>query len=161
MLKFLHEMTNKLFNTPIQNALMNGKRMLKAAIIVSCLHTLIDEAIPVELLEKLLKLFRLIPDVESEICQDWDIFATSMTESMKTTVSEAICRFINEMSRREKFHPSWLMAMPVAHFLTGASKPFQSIDLDDKKIQWTNEAINLTERRIQHQDAEWYVMYFL
>ena len=165
MFKFLFEITNKLSSITIQNAIMNGKRMLKAAIIASCLHKMFSEKeIPLELLNKLLNLFRLLPDVEKETCEDWDYFKTSIPESLKATASEAMYRFINELSGRESLsYSSWLFATPVAHFLSGASEPFQSIELDDREIQWTDEDINLTDirRKTQHHNAVLYVMHGL
>lgn len=155
-MEFLLDVTRQLFNIDVkQNPTSNGKRMLSAIVVASCLHDIYDiRVISTELLSKLLSLFRLMPDVLNKKCEDWELLNTSISESsFRKKAFEAICELIHHRSCIKPYiHSSWLCAIPTAHFLSQDYVPFQSIELDERRIKWKGQFIDLTPIKKRNYD---------
>ena len=160
-MKFLLCTTEELLSINVkQDAASNGRRMLSAIVIASCLHYLINKKIniykkfPDEQISQLLSLFCLMPDVQNHKCEDWELVNANIPEAFKNRACEAVTALINHLNKTKFSHTSWLFAIPTAHFLNGSSVPFQDIELDTSKIQWVDQLIDLaTVRQKTHYQA--------
>lgn len=162
MVKFLLRTIEELLSINVkQDAPSNGRRMLSAIVIASCIHYLnnkfrmnVYKRITDQQISQLLSLFCLMPNVQNRKCEDWELLSTVIPEAFKIKAGEAVSALINHLNKKKFSHTSWLFAIPTAHFLKGFSVPFQDIELDIRKIQWEDQFIDLaTVREKTHYQA--------
>lgn len=160
MMNYLIEIVEVLYQHDIKrNVPANGKRMASALTIVCCFFKIFarTENIPSEYISALLSLLQLMPDVENQVCIDWDHVNELLPGTMKVTAFDATHRLILHLSHDKHFtKPEWLFALPVLHFLNGKSQPFQPIEYKPQEIPWGDRIIGLgyVKNLIRDKDIE-------
>ncbi len=134
----------KLFYTNVQNnPISNGKRMASAVTIMCCLKNT-NVNLDLNCTSALFEMLRLMPDIESKKCIDWDYLNELIPNEFKSIVLESIQVLANNLIQKTHLsHPEWLYAMPILHFLCGASLPFQDRIFSPSEIPWQSKQINL------------------
>ncbi len=149
MSAFLFDIVNELSRITIKDAISNGKRMLSAIVIICCLHEMIvNNWITINCYQRsqLFYLLHMRPDITHKTCEDWNILKGFIPESFRREAGRALYSFIKHQIQGLNKHfslPSWLYAIPTAHFLSLASKPFQDLQLDPRRIEWEDSFIDL------------------
>ncbi len=146
MVDFLFNIVEELSKINIEDVISNGKRMSSAIVIICCLVGITINDNYYCQISKLFSLLCMMPDVAHKTCEDWKVLIGFIPESFRTTASVAMYTFINRQIRllnKPFSHPSWLFAIPVAHFLRQVSEPFQKLQLDPRKIEWGDSFIDL------------------
>lgn len=150
MANYLLDITKKLFFVKVEgNPGHNGKRMASAITIICCIQ---KNRINIELndVSALLEMLRLMPDIQSSKCIDWEYVNELIPKEFKATVAEYVCIMANSLCRKLYFsQPEWLYAMPVLHFLCGVSVPFQNVVLTSTEIPWESKLIELGKVKSQ------------
>lgn len=147
MINYLIEIVENLYQRDIElSVTANGKRMASALTIICCFFKIITkmESIPIEYVAALLSLLRPMPDVENQVCVDWDHVNELLPGTMKNIAYDATHCLIVHLSHRKHFSSrEWLFALPVLHFLNGKSQPFQPIEYKPQEIPWGDRTIGL------------------
>ena len=98
----------------------------------------------------------MMPDISQKTCEDWNFLKGFIPESFRKTAGVALYDFIHHQIQSLSKHfdqPSWLFAIPIAHFMSQASKPFQELQLDPRRIEWGDPIIDLaTVKKKTSQD---------
>ena len=144
LVDYLLNITRKIFFIEVQgNPGLNGKRMASALAIICCIR---KNRINIELNDAsaLLEMLRLMPDVQSSKCIDWEYVNELIPKKFKASVAEYVRTMANSLCQKKHFSlPEWLYAMPVLHFLCGVSSPFQEVLLSSTEIPWGSKLIEL------------------
>ncbi len=148
MQEFLFEIVEELSKISINDVISNGKRMSSAIVIICCLHKMaVTKCLSCLQRSKLFSLLYMMPDITQKTCEDWDFLENFIPKSFRETVCAALNRFIFYQIKdlRNPFSfPIWLFAIPIVHFLNRASKPFQELQLDPRRIKWEDSFVDLT-----------------
>lgn len=125
--------------------------MLSVLIIICCMCELeVKMADMNKYLPFLLNTLRLMPDKRNQVCEDWDYLSEHIPEHFRLTASKYIVQVFNFLCETEKKYSGWFTAIPVIHFLRKDSLPFQMIELEQDKIQWKDELIDLETVKERH-----------
>lgn len=148
------KIAEELFYTDIEDIpLRNGKRMASAITIICCMHKK-HLKIDSNYKSALLSMLRLLPDIQSQKCIDWEYVSELMPTAFRTLACESIRAMILSLSNTRYFsQPEWLFAIPVVHFLYGASVPFQDRILSPCDIPWRDKYIDLGNVRRNTYDT--------
>lgn len=110
--------------------------------------------IPLESVSQLLLMLHLRPDIQHEICVDFDYVMRTISPTFKNIIHQALVGFIVYLSSTKLLAaPQWLYAIPLAHLLAGNAK-FQDFSFDPKKISFNDEIFQLGLIRSRTYDNE-------
>lgn len=136
-------------------ALQNGRRMTSVLSIMLCFDHLIPKYIRMstfknEDIADMLSMLAIYPDMEQKKCRDYDYVCQVLEPHVKKTVTDTITSFCNQLHHSTYLsQPHWLYAIPLLHFLRGASRPFENLELESKKMKWGDAYLGLQNLR-QH-----------
>lgn len=144
---YLYSIVDNLYFSDVnKNPINNGRRMASAVTVICCLHKLMPRGVTIDAdhLSALLSMLRLIPDIQTRKCVDWEYLLNLIPANFKKVVSESILELTNKQSCMKYFSQlDWLYAIPVLHFVQEISQPFQDIELTPHAIKWQDNKINL------------------
>ena len=149
MLRFLQLMINELFNSIVDNANDNGERMLSVLTIMFCFHEMIPkyarmDRIPADFISELLSMLCLKPDNDAEKCEDYEYLKKNNIPRSKAYM--VILDFVMHLIKVRCWKaPEWLYSIPLLHFLSNVSKPFQTFSLNPQKIVFKSDIFKLEE----------------
>ena len=104
----------------------------------------------------LLSMLCLMPEVQSERCDDWDYVMNLIPSSFKKEVFNSIQGLTTLLINRKYLaQPEWLFALPIMHFLSGVSKPFEAIEFDPEAVKWGDKHINLNKVRSHTYESDY------
>ena len=160
MCEWFAEVTNRLQFVSVTSAQSNGRRMASALTIIFCVYKLTQDhpkmsKMSLECTQMLLSFLYLWPDLEHCTCSDLEFVYTLIPKINRTDVSKAVANFCLKLSHHMFLKsPQWLYAIPLVHFLSGTSKPFQKLSCDPKEIKWSDRSLKLDYVRKYRDDKQ-------
>ncbi len=145
---FLLRMVKALFHIDMKhNPVHNGKRMA-SAIAVMCSLKKTGTGLDLNDVSALLYMLLPMPDIQSQKCVDWECVRELIPKGFEHTAFASVKVLACSLSEKRYFtQPEWLYAMPVMHFLSGASIPFQEKIFTPTDIPWGSKLIDLSKVR--------------
>ncbi len=151
MIDFLFSIVIQLVGRKIETPLENGRRMLSVVTIMCCILRMVSGNIKLNLLldpysmSLFLSMLRLWPDQDHKRCIDWEYLDKNIPAEFRKESYDSVRRFITDLSSCADplSRQEWIVAIPVMHFLKGASKPFQEFEFDPKAVQFGDKLITL------------------
>lgn len=145
MINCLLEIIDELHCLTVANPFENGRRMSSVLTIICFLDTITPkylkrDEIPLDNISQLLFMLRLMPDFHPrKKCIDFDYVLSSIPEKYRVKVHESVTGFaVHFIHKRLLNAPEWLYCLPLVHFLSGKSSPFQELNCNPKDLQFVD-----------------------
>ena len=127
----------------------NGKRMVSALSIILCFEMLIPDRIKMnsfkeDELETILSVLTIWPYEKLKQCPDYQHVKQTVHHNVVKVLAEQIGSFCTQLHNKSRLHRlGWVYAVPLLHFLQGASEPFGDPELDPDKFKWGDASLGL------------------